>query len=191
MTKRITIAGFLENQGQCGYNMGVSDHAVRGLEMKRNDFLKERESYIMKRLISAMMALCLLSACQGTLAQAAETYPFTGYVTMDKVYFRSGPSTQSASYGFLSRGTSVRVTGEKGGFYAVTYQSRSGYILKSLVTRTVIPPEGDGSAYICMDKVYFRKAAHKGFASVRENLKHPSDGTLRVSSRNIILDGVA
>ena len=118
----------------------------------------------MKRLISATMALCLLLACLGTLAQAAETYPFTGYVTTDKVYFRSGPSTQSASYGQLSRGASVRVTGEKGGFYAVTYQSRSGYILKSLVTRNFIPPVGDGSAYICKDKVYFRKAASQDSA---------------------------
>ncbi len=118
----------------------------------------------MKRLISAMMALCLLVACLGTLAQAAETYPFTGYVTTDKVYFRSGPSTQSASYGQLSRGAAVRVTGEKGGFYAVTYQSRSGYILKSLVTRNFIPPVGDGSAYICKDKVYFRKAASQDSA---------------------------
>ncbi|MBR4500717.1 MAG: SH3 domain-containing protein [Clostridia bacterium] len=118
----------------------------------------------MKRLISALMAMCILFACLGTLAQAAETYPFTGYVTTDKVYFRSGPSTQSASYGQLSRGTSVRVTGEKGGFYAVTYQSRSGYILKSLVTRNFIPPVGDGTAYISKDKVYFRKAASQDSA---------------------------
>ena len=104
------------------------------------------------------MALCLLTAALGTAAQAAESYPFNGYVTMDKVYFRSGPSTQSASYGQLSKGTPVRVTGEKGGFYAVTYQNRNGYILKSLVTKNFIPPQGDGTAYISQVNVYFRKS---------------------------------
>ncbi len=109
----------------------------------------------MRRAAAVLMAVCLLFAGMDLTAQAAEKYPFSGYITMDRVYFRSGPSTRSASYGQLSKGTVVTVSGESGNFYSVKYQSRSGYILKSLVSASFVVP-GNGRGYISQVNVYFR-----------------------------------
>ncbi len=51
-----------------------------------------------------------------------------GIVTGSVVNMRSGAGTSSSVVAKLNRGTEVTVTGESGGWYAVTYGSQSGYI---------------------------------------------------------------
>lgn len=49
-------------------------------------------------------------------------------------HFRSGPSTSSQSLGKLPKNTKITITGEKNGWYKVSYNGKDGYISKSLVT---------------------------------------------------------
>lgn len=59
---------------------------------------------------------------------------FSGTVNKDKVFFRMKPNTDSEYHAMLNKKTVVQITGESGNFYAVTYDKKNGYIMKSLIT---------------------------------------------------------
>ena len=52
----------------------------------------------------------------------------SGTVSGDSVRMRMGPSTDFAAIGTLSKGTSVKISGETGSWYAVSYNGLSGYM---------------------------------------------------------------
>ncbi|MBR4537839.1 MAG: peptidoglycan-binding protein [Clostridia bacterium] len=83
-----------------------------------------------KRGIAAFLMIALLM----TLIPEAMAASYTGTVNADKVFFRINASTSSAYYYQLNKGTKVTVTGTKGDFYKVTYDKKTGYIMKKYVT---------------------------------------------------------
>ncbi len=83
-----------------------------------------------KRGIAAFLMIALLM----TLIPEAMAASYSGTVNADKVFFRINASTSSAYYYQLNKGTKVTVTGTKGDFYKVTYDKKTGYIMKKYVT---------------------------------------------------------
>ena len=68
------------------------------------------------------------------MVSAAWAASYTGTINDDKVFFRMKPSTSADYHGRLNKGTQVTVTGISGDFYAVTYNGKSGYVMKKFVT---------------------------------------------------------
>ncbi len=59
----------------------------------------------------------------------------TVYTTGD-LYVRAKPNKTSAKLGVLKKGTAVETTGEKNGWYTITYKGKTGYISGKYVTTT-------------------------------------------------------
>ncbi len=59
----------------------------------------------------------------------------TVYTTGD-LYVRAKPNKTSAKLGVLKKGTAVETTGEKNGWYTITYKGKIGYISGKYVTTT-------------------------------------------------------
>ena len=78
--------------------------------------------------LALALALCL------SLLSAAFAASYTGTINEDKVFFRMKPSTSADYHTRLSKGVQVTVTGISGDFYAVTYNGKSGYVMKKYVT---------------------------------------------------------
>ena len=87
-------------------------------------------SYSLRRKAIALLAVFLLSALL-PLTMGAES--FTGTVNADKVFLRSRANTSSMYYDTLDKGDKVTVTGSSKDFYAVSYKSYSGYMMKKFV----------------------------------------------------------
>ncbi|NLW20413.1 MAG: peptidoglycan-binding protein [Clostridiales bacterium] len=83
---------------------------------------------LMARAAALLLAMLILA---GTTPALAKSY--TGTVNKDKVFFRSRANTSSVWHAQLNRGTKVTVTGVRGDFYAVEYDKKNGYIMRSLV----------------------------------------------------------
>ena len=134
-----------------------------------------RNGYVMKTYIT-FTAPSVTSAPGGDTNWAT---PQTGYITMNDVYFRTAPSTSSGSYGMLSKGTAVTVTGENGNFYKVSYAGRSGYVMKTLVSATKPSDASSGTnwatsktGYITMNETNFRMAASTSSGIYRQLAKN-------------------
>ncbi|MGN9135648.1 SH3 domain-containing protein [Clostridium sp. HCP1S3_B4] len=57
----------------------------------------------------------------------------TGIVTASVLNIRSGASTSNSIIGTLSRGSSVTITGESGGFYKINYNGQNAYVSKDYI----------------------------------------------------------
>ena len=57
----------------------------------------------------------------------------SGSVTGSDVRMRMGPSTDFASVGTLSKGASVKISGETGSWYEVSYNGKYGYMSKDYI----------------------------------------------------------
>lgn len=86
-----------------------------------------------KRVLALLLTLAILLLPTLALADTA------GTVTGNDVNLRTGPSTATARLTYLYRGDSVRVTGESGNWYAVTYGDLSGYVYKTYVSLQSTP----------------------------------------------------
>lgn len=71
-----------------------------------------------------------------TAAAATPTVLFTGYVTASTLNVRSGAGTSYSILGTLSKGTSVAVTGESGGWYKFNYNGKTAYVSKKYISKT-------------------------------------------------------
>ena len=89
-----------------------------------------------KRVLALLLTLAILLLPTLALADTA------GTVTGNDVNLRTGPSTATARLTYLYRGDSVRVTGESGNWYAVTYGDLSGYVYKTSVSLQSTPSSG-------------------------------------------------
>ncbi len=89
-----------------------------------------------KRVLALLLTLAILLLPTLALADTA------GTVTGNDVNLRTGPSTATARLTYLYRGDSVRVTGESGNWYAVTYGDLSGYVYKTYVSLQSTPSSG-------------------------------------------------
>ncbi len=95
---------------------------------------------------ASALVLALVLMC--TTALAALSYPFMT-VTSDKVNMRAKASSTATILERLDQGASVTVLGSSGSYYKVSYNNRTGYILKkyivtdedTIVTPTPVPVE--------------------------------------------------
>ncbi len=81
----------------------------------------------LKRLISAFVICVLVSTFTSMYAIAAESN--TGTVTGSVVNVRSGPGTSYGIVTQVSRGTTVTVLSEAGGWYKIEVKGKEGYII--------------------------------------------------------------
>ena len=88
---------------------------------------------MMKKLQRAV-AILLVIASFAVLMPVSLAASYTGTVNSDKVFFRTKASTNSGYHALLKKGTGVTVTGTSGNFYAVTYNKKTGFIMKKFVT---------------------------------------------------------
>ena len=65
-----------------------------------------------------------------------------GYISSSaSANLRSGPSTSTDSIGKLSRNTKIQITADAGDWYKVSYNGKTGYIYKQLITEGEPPAE--------------------------------------------------
>lgn len=64
---------------------------------------------------------------------AASASSYSGTINADKVFFRSAANTSSSYYAKLKKGDKVTVISSKGDFYKVTFNKKSGYVMKKFV----------------------------------------------------------
>ena len=57
----------------------------------------------------------------------------SGTVSGDSVRMRMGPSTDFAAIGTLSKGTSVKISGETGSWYEISANGKYGYMSKDYI----------------------------------------------------------
>ena len=88
------------------------------------------------RVLALLLTLAMLLLPTIALADTA------GTITGNDVNLRTGPSTATARLTYLYRGDNVRVTGESGNWYAVTYGDLSGYVYKTYVSLQPTPSSG-------------------------------------------------
>ncbi len=88
------------------------------------------KNLLRQRCAFFLAVLLVLSACI-PLAQAAG-YPYAD-TTNDKVNMRRSPSSGSIVLERLEKGVTVTVLGESGNYYKVSYNNRTGYIVKQYV----------------------------------------------------------
>ena len=79
-------------------------------------------------------ALLLTVVLFMALLPTAWAASYTGTVNEDDVFFRMKPSTDALFHCRLAKNTKVTVTGTSGDFYAVTYNKKTGYVMKKFVT---------------------------------------------------------
>ena len=73
-----------------------------------------------------------------TIVPVAETV--IGYITADKVNFRTGPSTSKPRIEYLNTGDQVEVIGEKGDWLKCKALGRVGYVKAGFVSTEPLPP---------------------------------------------------
>lgn len=70
----------------------------------------------------------------------------TGTITGSDVRMRKGPSTSYSIVGTYDKGTKMTVTGAKGGWYAVKYNGKTGYVRYDYMSISVTPKSTDSSS---------------------------------------------
>ena len=83
-----------------------------------------------KRGVAAILLIVLMVS----MIPEAMAASYTGKINADKVFFRKKASTSAEYYGYLNKGTKVTVTGVQGDFYKISYDKRTGYVMKKFVT---------------------------------------------------------
>ncbi|MBE5803590.1 MAG: hypothetical protein E7316_03660 [Clostridiales bacterium] len=89
-----------------------------------------RKSVRVKGITMVALALLLAAVCSAALA--AQSYPFST-VTNDQVNLRRNASSTSAILASIPEGSSLTVEGRQGNYYKVTYNGRTGYVIKKYV----------------------------------------------------------
>lgn len=97
---------------------------------------RTRGTYVARQRCALFLAVLLMLSVFTPYAQAAP-YPYTS-TTNDKVNMRRSANGGSVVLERLEAGTQITVLGESGSYFKVSYNDRTGYIMKQYV--------GDGSA---------------------------------------------
>ncbi|MBQ8082031.1 MAG: peptidoglycan-binding protein [Clostridia bacterium] len=84
-----------------------------------------------RRLIAISLALFLLLAQLPLSVAASKTY--TGTLNKDNVFFRSKASKTSSYILRFKKGDKVQVSAISGSFYQVTYNGKTGYVMRTYV----------------------------------------------------------
>ncbi len=148
-----------------------------------------RQARTWRNGMRALLAAAVLAALLMVGVALAETYPFTT-VTTDQVNLRRSASSTATILDRVAKGDSITVLGASGNYYRVTYNGRTGYVLKVYVSTaadTVVTPtptqEPTASGYpydtVTTDKVNLRAARS---TSSRKVCTIPSGAALTVHS---------
>lgn len=111
----------------------------------------QQNHHLHLKKLGVLTALVAILALWCATALAALSYPFMT-TTSDKVNMRRSASATSVVLERLDKGAAITVTGASGNYYKVTYNNRTGYIMKqyvvtdadSIVTPTPVPVETVG-----------------------------------------------
>ena len=122
-----------------------------GAQDKAEDTRMQQNHHLHLKKLGVLTALVAILALWCATALAALSYPFMT-TTSDKVNMRRSASATSVVLERLDKGAAITVTGASGNYYKVTYNNRTGYIMKqyvvtdadSIVTPTPVPVETVG-----------------------------------------------
>ena len=90
-----------------------------------------RKNHLVKGLITLLLAALLTAVC--SCALAAQSYPFTT-VANDQVNLRRNASSTSTILARIQEGDSLTVLGQQGNYYKVSYNGRTGYVIKQYIS---------------------------------------------------------
>ncbi len=88
----------------------------------------------MKQLQRGAALLLAIALLFGALPMALAAKSYTGTINTDDVFFRMKPNTDCLTHCRFKKNTKITVTGVSGNFYAVTYDKKTGYVMKKYVT---------------------------------------------------------
>ena len=88
----------------------------------------------MKKLQRGAALLLAIALLFGALPMALAAKSYTGTINTDDVFFRMKPNTDCLTHCRFKKNTKITVTGVSGNFYAVTYDKKTGYVMKKYVT---------------------------------------------------------
>ena len=104
----------------------------------------------------AAALLVALACCLGVLPAGAESYPLSGYATVN-LNLRQEPSSNGKVLLTIPSGDMALITGESGNYYIVTYEGTMGYAMKqyfrvveggiNLPSVTPVPEASEAGAY--------------------------------------------
>lgn len=128
--------------------------------------LRTRGKNLLRQGFAFFLAVLMLTGACIPLARAAG-YPYTA-ATNDKVNMRRSASSSSIVLERLEKGETVTVLGESGNYYKVSYNGRTGYIMKQYVgeppasSQPTAKPASSASGFpyntTTRDKVNMRKS---------------------------------
>ena len=88
-----------------------------------------RKNIWVKGITAAALVLLMLAVCTAALAQS---FPFNT-VTNDQVNLRRNASSTSTILASVPQGAKLTVLGQQGSYFKVTYNNRTGYVIKKYV----------------------------------------------------------
>ena len=114
-----------------------------------------------------IMAGMLATSIIVPLADTTESYASEIRVTTTRVHFRTGAGTSYTSMGVLEKGTKVNYIGESGNWTKVEYNSKTGYISSTYLTKQDSTPSTTSTMYVtASDGLNVRKGPSTSYSII-------------------------
>ena len=114
-----------------------------------------------------IMAGMLATSIIVPLADTTESYASEIRVTTTRVHFRTGAGTSYTSMGVLEKGTKVNYIGESGNWTKVEYNSKTGYISSTYLTKQESTPSTTSTMYVtASDGLNVRKGPSTSYSII-------------------------
>ena len=125
-------------------------------------------------IMAGMLATSIIVPLSGT----TESYASEIRITTTRVHFRTGAGTSYTSMGVLEKGTKVNYIGESGNWTKVEYNSKTGYISSTYLTKQESTPSTTSTMYVtASDGLNVRKGPSTSY-SIITNLAKGTEVTV-------------
>ena len=129
-----------------------------------------------------IMAGMLATSIIVPLSDTTESYASEIRITTTRVHFRTGAGTSYTSMGVLEKGTKVNYIGESGNWTKVEYNSKTGYISSTYLTKQESTPSTTSTMYVtASDGLNVRKGPSTSY-SIITNLAKGTEVTVHSTS---------
>ena len=129
-------------------------------------------------IMAGMLATSIIVPLSGT----TESYASEIRITTTRVHFRTGAGTSYTSMGVLEKGTKVNYIGESGNWTKVEYNSKTGYISSTYLTKQESTPSTTSTMYVtASDGLNVRKGPSTSY-SIITNLAKGTEVTVHSTS---------
>ena len=129
-------------------------------------------------IMAGMLATSIIVPLSGT----TESYASEIRITTTRVHFRTGAGTSYTSMGVLEKGTKVNYIGESGNWTKVEYNSKTGYISSTYLTKQESTPSTTSTMYVtASDGIKVRKGPSTSY-SIITNLAKGTEVTVHSTS---------